>query len=135
MLVPQVLQHVRCDDLFARNQNGCPRRGSRHRWLYLFSSICVSTRLWLGGIVSTKRHGRTARLLAERVRRAALPGPLLVVFDGFSGYVKAFRFPVQTGQAGRPRLVGWSTLVLVQQVKQSKLVRLAHGSWPCFVRL
>jgi len=136
VLQPQVLQHVQVDELFARSQDGSVRRGSRYRWLYLFSALCVTTRLWLGGIVSRRRDERAARELAEMVRQAALPGPLLVVFDGFSGYVKAFRrafrFPVRTERAGRPRLVVWSRLVLVQQVKQAKLVHLAHGSWQHF---
>lgn len=139
VLQGQVLQHVQCDELFARAQQGSPRRGSRHRWLYVFSSICTSTRLWLGGIITTKRDEKAACSLAAMIHRAALPGPLLVVFDGFPGYVrafrKAFRFPIRTGRAGRPRLVVWSKLVLVQQVKQSKLVRLAQGTWPCFVQL
>jgi len=139
VLQPQVLQHVQCDELFVRSQRGSARRGSRHQWLYLFSALCVSTRLWLGGLVSSSRDERAARSLADLVRRAALPGPLVVVFDGFSGYVRAFRrafrFPLRTGRAGRPRLVVFSELVLVQQVKKTRLVRLAHGAWPSFVRL
>lgn len=139
VLQPQVLQHVQVDELFARTQQGAPRRGSRHRWHYVFSAICVSTRLWLGGLVSATRDEAAARQVADLVRRAALPGPLLVVVDGFSGYVKAFlrafRFPLRTGAAGRPRLVVWSELVLVQHVKQSRLVHLAHGGLGPFTRL
>lgn len=139
VLQPQVLQHVQCDELFARSQGGSARRGSRHRWLYLFSALCVSTRLWLGGVVASKRDEHAARSLAAIVCRAALAGPLLIVFDGFSSYVKAFlrafRFSVRTGRRGRPRLIVWSELVLVQQVKKTRLVHLAQGAWPRFVQL
>ena len=139
VLQPQVLQRVEVDEIFVRSQSGAVRRGSRYRWHYLFSAICVPTRLWLGGLVTATRDATSARRLAEMVRRAALPGPLLVVCDGFSGYIKAFlrafRFPVRSGRAGRPRLVTWSTLVLVQHVKQSRMVHLAYGSLDAFGRL
>ena len=139
VLQPQVLQRVEVDELFVRSQSGSPRRGSRFRWHYLFSAICVPTRLWLGGLVTASRDAPSARGLAEMIHRAAMMGPLLVVSDGFAGYVdafeRAFRFPVRSGQAGRPRLVTWSSLVLVQHVKLSKLVHLACGSLDAFARL
>src|SRR5690606_11086082 len=139
VLAPQVLQRVEVDELFARSQSGAKRKGSRFRWHYIFSSICVPTRLWLGGLVTTARDAASARRLADLIHRAACMGPLLVVFDGFPGYgkafLRAFRFPVHSGRAGPPRLVTWSTLVLVQHVKQSKLVHLAYGSLDGFLRL
>ena len=59
--------------------------------------------------------------------------------DGFKAYVacilKVFRDPLHTGKPGRPRLLVWSDLHIVQVVKQRagrRLVsirrRLAHGS-------
>jgi transposase-like protein len=139
VLQPQVLQHVQADEVFVRAQRGTTLRGSRHRWLYLFSAICVSTRLWLGGVVSPHRSKEAASELAALVRRAALPGPLLVVVDGFAGYVaaftRAFRVPLCTGRVGRPRLLGSTSLVLVQHVKRSACVCLAHGTWTRFTRL
>lgn len=139
VLQPQVLQRVEVDEIFVRSQSGAARRGSHYRWHYLFSAICVPTRLWLGGLVTRQRDGKAARQLAEMVRRAALPGPLLVICDGFSGYVKAFlqafRFPLYSGRVGPPRLITWSTLVLVQHVKQSRVVHLAYGSLEAFLRL
>jgi transposase-like protein len=139
VLQPQVLHHVQADEVFVRAQHGAPRRGSRHRWLYFFSAICVSTRLWLGGVVSPKRDLAAAAELAAMVRRAALPGPLLVVVDGFRAYVAAFtcafRVPLRTGRRGRPRLLASASLVLVQHVKQSSRVFLAHGTWEQFTRL
>lgn len=139
VLQPQALQRVEVDEIFVRSQSGASRRGSRYRWHYVFSAICVPTRLWLGGLVSTSRDEASARSMADLIHRAALPGPLMVVCDGFSGYVKAFlkafRNSVHTGRAGRPRLVTWSDLVLVRHVKQSKLVHLAYGSLQAFSRL
>lgn len=139
VLQPRVLQRVEVDEVFVRCQGGTPRRGSRHRWVYLFSAICVPTRLWLGGLVSPRRDAASARRLAEVVRRAAQPGPLLVVCDGLAGYVsafrRAFRFSVPTGRVGRPRLVTWSALVLVRHVKQAHLVEVAHGTPVAFARL
>lgn len=61
----------------------------------------------------------------------------MVVCDGFAGYVflRAFRFPVRTGRAGRPRLVTWSKLVVVRHVKQAHLVEIAHGTLEALGRL
>lgn len=139
VLQPQNLQRVEVDEIFVRSQSGAVRRGSRYRWHYLFSAICVPTRLWLGGCVSTTRDKASARVMADLVRRAAGQAPLLVVCDGFAGYVeaflKAFRTPLYTGTAGRPRLRTWSELVLVQHVKQSLMVRLAYGTLRAFTGL
>lgn len=136
---PQVFQRVEVDELFARSQQGAPRRGSRYRWRYVFSAICVPTRLWLGGLVTTRRDANSTCRLAAMIRRAALPGPLLVVSDGFAGYVRAFlrafRFPVRSGCAGRQRLVTWPSLVLVQLVKHSPMMHMAHGTLEAFTRL
>lgn len=139
VLQPQVLQRVEVDEVFVRSQRGTVRRGSRPRWTYLFSAICVPTRLWLGGLVSPRRDAASARRLAEMVRQAAWPGPLMVVCDGFAAYVsaflRAFRLPVRTGRAGRPRLVTWSGLVRVRHVKQAHLVEIAYGTIEAFGRL
>lgn len=135
VLQPQVLHHVQADEIFVRRQG--PERP--RRWLYLFSALCVSTRLWLGGVIAPTRDEKAAQSLASMVRRAALPGALLVVCDGLRAYReafrRAFRFPLRTGRPGRPRLLPWSKFVLVQHVKNASQVRLAHGSWAVFVRL
>lgn len=139
VLQPQVLHHVQVDELFARTQQGATRQRSRHRWCYLFSSICVSTRLWLGGLVSIKRDEAAARRMAKMIKMASLQGPLLLVTDGFRGYQKAFlktfATALKTGKAGRPRHVVWRELVVVQQVKQAQMVRLIHGSWQGFAQV
>lgn len=137
VLAPQALGRVEVDELFARSQSGHPLKGRGRRWCYVFSAISVPSRLWLGALVSKERSHKAARSIAEMVRRAALEGPLLVIFDGFAGYrtafKNAFRTPLRTQKRGRPRLIIWKDLVLVQQVKQSKLVRLVHGTWQGFL--
>ncbi len=105
VLRPQVLHHVQADEIFVRSQ-AC----GHGRWLYLFSALCVSTRLWLGGLISQERGEEAARQLAEMVRRAALPGPLLVVFWSFAGACAAtkrlsaapFAFRSRPGTPGGP---------------------------------
>jgi len=143
VLRPQVLGHVQADEIFVRAQSeGSPSEGRfrrGRRWLYLFSAICVTTRLWLGGLISTERSEKAARPLAEMVRRAALPGPLLVVVDGLRCYKEAFekrfRFALRTGRPGRPRLLACLEFVLIRHIKARGLVHLACGTWDRFIRL
>jgi hypothetical protein len=75
----------------------------------------------------------------EQVRAAAQLGhPILFAVDGFKAYltviVNVFRDPLYTGKPGRPRLLVWDELHIVQVVKQRlgrRLVsiarRLAYG--------
>ncbi|GIW56715.1 MAG: hypothetical protein KatS3mg082_3119 [Nitrospiraceae bacterium] len=137
VLQPRPLQHVEVDEVFVRRQGG--RQQRRGRLVYLFSALCVSTRLWLGGFIETRRDEKAATRLARLVHRAAEMGPLLVISDGFRGYRAAFgrvfRFSVRRGRAGRPRLARWSSLVVMQQVRQHGLVHLAQGTWAQFVVL
>jgi hypothetical protein len=88
-------------------------------------AIMVSTRLWLGGVVSQHRDLSLIRALVAQVRAVALCRPLLVAVDGLASYVtafqQAFRSPVpRFGQAGRCKLRAWSELALVQVVKQRR---------------
>ena len=53
-------------------------------------ALCVSTRLWLGAVVSPRRDKKATRRLAQMVRRCAQMGPILVVCDGFRHYREAF---------------------------------------------
>ncbi len=130
VLRPQVLQQVQCDELFVRTQSG---------WHYLFMALCVSTRLWLGGLISPRRDKQATLRLAQIVRRCAHRGPLLVVCDGFRHYGAAFRRafsePFYTGRPGRPRLLVCSSLLVVQHVKRRGLVHLAQGTIAAFSHL
>jgi hypothetical protein len=83
----------------------------------------VSTRLWLGGVISAHRDQGLIQALADQIRVIALCRPLLLAVDGLPSYVKtfqrAFRSKVpRLGQAGRCQLRAWSDIAIVQVVKQ-----------------
>ena len=90
-------------------------------------AMMVSTRLWLGGVVSNRRDLRLIQSLADRVRAIALCRPLLLAVDGLASYPKAFqrafRAEVSSGRKGRPRKYAWPDLAIVQVVKR----RLSSG--------
>ena len=100
----QDLGQVQADELRVKRQGSIV-------WMAL--AMMVKTRLWLGGEVSEQRDMTLIRRLIERVRRCALPRPLLVCTDGLCAYIRAIREtlrdPVPTG-TGWPRLLkvtGW----------------------------
>jgi transposase-like protein len=112
------LQQVQADELKAKVQGG-------HLWLAM--AMMVSTRLWLGGVVSNRRDLQLIQSLADRVRAIALCRPLLVAVDGLASYPKAFqrtfRTAVSLGDRGRPRKYAWPDIAIVQVVKR----RLSSG--------
>ena len=74
--------------------------------LWMALAIMVSTRLWLGGVVSKKHDMQLIQELVEQVRTIALCRPLLFAVDGLFSYVKAvqlsFRSPLHARQARTP---------------------------------
>jgi hypothetical protein len=92
-------------------------------WMAL--AIEVPTRLWLGGAVAPQRDAQLLRTLVERVKRgsSALGRGLLFITDGLAAYVTVikavFREPWRTGQPGRPPLIPWPHIHIVQVVKRS----------------
>ena len=110
---PRDLGQVQADEIRVKHQGGIA-------WLAM--ALQVSTRLWLGGVVSANRDGELVTSLIERVRRCALCRGLLFCVDGFSAYVssiqKVFRTPVFTGKRGRPHLREWERVYIVQVIKQ-----------------
>lgn len=84
-------------------------------------ALQVSTRLWLGGVVSAKRDRGLIRQLMLQVRACALPKPLLFCVDGLATYVsvlrQVFRHPQPRHQPGRGRLQPWRGLYLAQVIK------------------
>jgi transposase-like protein len=110
------LEQVQADEIKVKTQMGT---------LWLAMAMMVSTRLWLGGVVSQHRDLSLIRALVAQVRAVALCRPLLVAVDGLASYVtafqQAFRSPVpRFGQGGRRKLRAWSKLALVQVVKQRR---------------
>jgi transposase-like protein len=125
------LRHVQADEIRVKMQ--------KRLVVWVAMAICVSSRLWLGGVVSARRDRTLIARLVEKVRACALPAPLLLMSDGLSSYVgawqRAFRTPVLTGRAGRPRLLAWPSVVIGQVVKQYErgrvvgvVQRLVQGS-------
>ena len=110
---PQDLRQVQADEICVKAQ--------KRRVFWMALAQCVPTRLWLGGEVGPHRDRKFLLSLARQVRACAAMRPLLLVTDGWRGYVKAwqnvFRSPVQTGQRGRPFLVPWPHVAIGQIVK------------------
>jgi len=113
---PRDLGEVQMDEIRVR------MRGKVVSWMAL--AIDVPTRLWLGGAVAVARDAQLIQQLVERVKRAssALGQGLLFVTDGLKSYasqIKAvFREPLVTGELGRPKLIEWPKLHIVQVIKR-----------------
>ncbi len=108
------LQQVQADEIKVKSQFGA---------LWLALALAVPTRLWLGGAVSPRRDLALIQRLVASIRQAALPRPLLLAVDGLSSYVtafqQAFRSPLpRHGACGRPRLVAWPDIAIIQVVKR-----------------
>jgi len=122
---------VQADELYTKTQAGP---------VWIATAMTVFSRLWLWGAISWDRDAALVEPVIVQVRAAARRGqPILFAVDGFkpyvSGILKVFRDPLYTGKRGRPRLVVWDELHIVQVVKQrtgrrlkSISRRLAHGS-------
>lgn len=109
------LQQAQADEIKAKKQDG-------HFWMAL--AMMVSTRLWLGGVVSDKRDLNLIQALTDKIKGIALCRPLLLAVDGLASYVTAFRhsfrtpLPRRPGETGRPQLMAWPGVAIVQVVKQ-----------------
>src|SRR3712207_7788653 len=71
--------------------------------VWMAMAMMVSTRLGLGGVISTRPDQALITRLVQIVAACALLAPLLVVVDGFSSYVEAVRraFPTREHHRGR----------------------------------
>jgi transposase-like protein len=111
---PRALGQVQADEIRVKTQEGIV-------WRAL--AMMVRTRWWLAGEVRAQRDMPWIRRLIERVRRCALPRPLLCGTDGLCSYVRAmretFRDPVQSGHPGRPRVRPWRNVCIAQVVTRS----------------
>jgi transposase-like protein len=109
------LQQVQADEIKVKTFLGTV-------WMAL--AIMVSTRLWLGGVVSPQRNLDLIQVMANKIRNMALCHPLLLAVDGLASYVTAFRkafrtaWPRRKGEKGRPQLISWPNIAIVQVVKQ-----------------
>jgi transposase-like protein len=126
------LQHVQADEIRVKACQKIP-------WMAL--ALMVSTRLWLGGVVSLSRNRQLADQLWQIVRACCQPlRPLLALTDGWAAYPgsirRAFRFTVkpETGR-GRSRLQAWPHLLIGTVIKRTRnkqvvevLRRMTQGS-------
>jgi transposase-like protein len=112
---PLDLGQVQADEIKAKTQQGS---------IWIAMALMVATRLWLGGAVSPRRDAALIQTIADQVRQMALCRPLLLAVDGLASYVGAFQhafrspLPRWGGKRGRPRLVAWANIQIVQLVKQ-----------------
>lgn len=95
---PLDLRHVQADEIYGKTAGG-------RCWLAM--ALAVTSRLWLGGVVSPARDLKLIQRLVALVRLAWTPGrALLIGVDGLASYVtafwKAFRETAHTGRRGRP---------------------------------
>ena len=131
------LQQVQADEIKAKVQGGS---------VWLAMAMMMPTRLWLGGVISPRRDYALIEQLVAKVRGMALCRPLLLAVDGLVSYVgafqAAFRSPLpRHGQPGRPQLVAWPDIVIVQVVKQRTAAgldivrRIVQGSAPLVAQL
>jgi transposase-like protein len=109
------LQHVQADEIKVKTQKST---------IWIALAIWVSTRLWMGGVVSPTRDLDLIQALADKMRNMALCRPLLLAVDGLASYVSAFgnafrsKFPRLAGETGRCKMVAWQGILIVQVVKQ-----------------
>jgi transposase-like protein len=131
------LEQVQADEIKAKTQGG---------YFWLAMAIMVSTRLWLGGVISARRDRQLIQALVDHIRAIALCRPLLLAVDGLPSYVKAFQRAFRSkvprrGQPGRWPLRPWSQVAIVQVVKEraaGKLTiqrRIVQGSRALIDRL
>ena len=125
------LGQVQADELYVKTQVGP---------VWMATAMCVFSRLFVWGAVSAHRDERLLTQVLTQVRAAARRGQaILFAVDGLASYpttiLKVFRDPERTGRRGRPRLVVWADLHIVQVVKHhsGKTVtaitrRVAYGS-------
>jgi transposase-like protein len=115
------LQQVQADEIKVKKQSG-------YFWMAL--AMMVSTRVWLGGVVSPHRDLDLIQALTDKVKGLALCRPLLLAVDGLASYVSAFRNSFRTalprwgGEKGRPKLVSWPNIAIVQVIKQHRAGQL-----------
>lgn len=110
------LEHVQADEIRVKGHRLIP-------WMAM--AIMVSTRLWLGGVVSERRDRKLADRLLVMVKACCLPlCALLVLTDGWSAYPgsirRAFRAKVKrASQRGRCRLQAWPEIVIGTVIKKT----------------
>ncbi len=117
------LVHVQADEIRVKGCCMIP-------WMAL--ALMVSTRLWLGGVVSLHRDRQLADALLGMVKACCRPlVTLLVLTDGWAAYPgsirRAFREKVKsvTGR-GRSRLQAWPEILIGTVIKKTVKKRVSE---------
>ncbi len=125
-LIPQEqldIQHVQIDEI---------RVKGRRMIAWMGLSLMVSTRLWLGGVVSLHRDRKLADELLQQVRACCRPlQAILVSTDGWAAYPgsikRAFREKVKRSVGrGRACLQVWSELCIATIIKRTEKKRVVE---------
>jgi len=128
------LGQVQGDELSVKTQRGM---------VWMATTMTVFSRLFLWGAVAAQWDTLLITQVVQQVRAAAqVGGPILWAANGFAAWTSAiltvFRDPLRTGKRGRPPLVVWSAVHVVQVIKRHtgcRLTgierRLAHGCQHC----
>lgn len=117
------VEHVQADEIRVKGHHMVP-------WMAM--ALMVSTRLWLGGVVSEHRDRQLADQLLRMVKACCLPlCALLVLTDGWSAYPnsirRAFREKVKrVGKRGRCRLQAWPEIVIGVVIKKTAKHRVVE---------
>jgi transposase len=117
---PRDLEQVQADEIRAKLQ--------RRLLVWMAMAMQVSTRLWLGGVLSARRDRKLIERVVAKGKACALFARLLLVADGLASYVhafkKAFRSSVWTGRRGRPKLIAWPVIIgqVIQKKQNGRLV-------------
>jgi len=127
-----VAHQVQSDEIWVKTQCGA---------VWMATAMAVFSRLFIWGAVSVERRTSLMGRVVEKVAAALRRGQsILWVTDGFGSWEQAIRKrlrdPIYTGKPGRPRLLPWPELHLVQVIKHkaaghllSLEQRLRLGSW------
>jgi transposase-like protein len=111
---PRDLGEVQADEIRAKLQ--------KRLVLWMAMAIQVTTRLWLGGVVSPSRDRKLIWRLVSMIRCQALERAILLMTDGLVTYINAWKRAFcnkdTSGKQGRPRLIPWLDVVIGQVVKR-----------------
>lgn len=117
------LQHVQADEIRGKGWKMIP-------WIGL--AMMVSTRLWLGGVVSLRRDRQLADTLLQMVKACCQPlMAVLVLTDGWAAYPgsirRAFREKIKSGTGqGRSRLQAWPEVLIGTVIKKTAKKRVVE---------
>jgi len=117
------LMHVQADEMRVRGCKIIP-------WMAL--AMMVSTRLWLGGVVSVHRDRRLAESLLALVKACCQPlAAVLILTDGWSAYPgsirRAFREKIKrVSGRGRCRLQVWPAILIGTVIKKTVKKRVVE---------